>query len=206
MMKRLCLFFVMSLFTFFCNAQTIRFGVRGGMNISTESSQKYPRYVVSSSRFKTGVSVGGAISIPISERIEIETDILYSLQGFKDYYYVTGDIGQADSREDYIVNSHYLNIPAVVEYFVVNGFYLECGPQVGILLSKKDNLEESFYGNMYDHSKAKKVDMSLVAGLGYRFDNDIFINARYCHGLTDTSKIYEGGKNRNIQISLGYFF
>ena len=59
---------------------------------------------------------------------------------------------------------------------------------------------------MYDHSKAKKVDMSLVAGLGYRFDNDIFINARYCHGLTDTSKIYEGGKNRNIQISLGYFF
>lgn len=206
-MKRLYLLFATSLLTVFCSAQTVRFGVRGGMNISTESSQEYPwGDVVSSFRSKTGVNIGGAVCFPISETIDIEADILYSRQGYKNYYYFAETIGQTDSRGDYVVNSHYLNIPVVAEYFVWKGLYVECGPQIGFLLSKKDNFGESFYGNIYERSKTKKIDLSLVAGLGYRLANDIFINARYCYGFTGTSKFYDGGKNKNIQISLGYLF
>ena len=38
------------------------------------------------------------------------------------------------------------------------------------------------------------------------FDNNVFIEGRYIHGLTGTSKVVDGCKNRNIQISLGYLF
>ena len=47
---------------------------------------------------------------------------------------------------------------------------------------------------------------SLRARLNNRFSNDVFVDVRYIHSFTDTNQHYSGGKNRNIQISLGYLF
>ena len=50
------------------------------------------------------------------------------------------------------------------------------------------------------------MDCAVLGGLGYRFTNHIFLDIRYLHGLTETCRLYEGGKTRNIQFSLGYLF
>lgn len=203
--KRLYIFFVISSLSTICNAQIVRFGIRGGMNISAESDHRLQEGVLPCAKFKIGANIGGAISFLVSNKVETEADILYSMQGFKDYVY-TSDTGDGDDREDYVVTSHYLNIPVVIKYFIIKKLHLECGPQIGLLLSKKHNQEETNYVDNYGHSNTKKIDFSMVAGIGYNFNDNIFINARYSHGLTGTSKIYNGAKNRNIQISLGYMF
>jgi len=204
-MKRFALLFMVSMFVCCCYAQNLHFGIRGGLNISTESDREYPGITVSTAKFKPGVNIGGVINYSITENIDVELDVLYSTQGFKEDVYITVTDTPDDTKKTCTVTSHYINVPVVAKYFVVNGLYLEFGPQIGFLLSKKDNLEIN-NTDIYESSKTKKVDFGLAAGLGYEFTNRIFLNARYSHGFVGTSKIYDGGKNRNIQISLGYLF
>lgn len=58
----------------------------------------------------------------------------------------------------------------------------------------------------YTYDISKKVDFGLVVGVGGQLSEHLFYNVRYIHGLTDTSKAYNSGKNRNIQLSLSYMF
>lgn len=187
------------------NAQTVQFGLRAGLNIAGESDHTYPVYVSTGQKYRAGLNVGGIMNLALSQKFEVETDVLYSMQGYKDVVYTT-HVEQNLGETNYSVTSHYLNIPIAAKYYIVDGFYVECGPQVGYLLSKKDDLEGWETENDYDSSRTKNVDFSLLAGLGYRFPNHVFIDARYTHGFTDTSKLYDGGRNRNFQISLGYLF
>ena len=79
-------------------------------------------------------------------------------------------------------------------------------PLFGYLLSKKggfDNWET--IDDPFNTDNIKRFDFSIFGGLGYKFDDNVFVETRYIHGLTETSKVY-GSKNRNIQISLGYLF
>jgi len=203
--KKILFIFGFALIAINVNAQKVRFGLRGGLNISNESSHDYSFYCSTDQKFKAAVNAGGMLNFSLTDKFEIETDLLYSMQGFKDIVY-TLELEQNISNTNYTVTSHYLNVPVSVKYYILNGFYAECGPQIGFLLKKKDKVEGRESMNSYDSSSTKKTDFGLLVGLGYRFSNDVFVNARYIHGLTGTSKVYEGGKNRNIQLSLGYIF
>lgn len=88
------------------------------------------------------------------------------------------------------------------KYYVVKGLSLEAGPQLGFLLSAKNestNVKDSF----------KTFDFGVNLGLGYKLNNGLNFGARYNLGLTNINDS-EGssGKNRNgvIQVSVGYFF
>ncbi len=200
-MKRVLLVVAVSFLTLWSSAQSLQFGVRGGSNISGESSHKYSTDLSHSTDYRAGFNAGGVINMQISEKFDAEADILYSMQGFKQDIYTTID----DTYDEIMVQtvtSHYLNIPIVAKYYVTDGLYVECGPQVGFLLGRNSNFNEE----PYEYSKSKKVDFGIVAGLGYAINDNFFIDARYGFGFTGTSKIYDGGKNRNIQVSLGYLF
>ncbi len=64
----------------------------------------------------------------ISEKFAFQPELLYSAQG-SDY-----------DDEDFSgsVKADYLNVPLMAKYYVGEGFSLEAGPQVGLLLSAKD--------------------------------------------------------------------
>lgn len=205
-MKNTLFILSFSLFTLWSSAQTVQFGVRGGSNISGESRHKYSTGSSISTDYRMGFNAGGVINLKLSEKLDVEADILYSMQGFKQDIYTTIE----DMYNEIVVQtvtSHYLNIPIVAKYYVANGLYVECGPQVGFLLGRTNNAKDlMLYDDPYEYSMSKKVDFSIVAGLGYNFYDNFYVNARYCHGFTGTSQIYDGGKNRNIQISVGYMF
>ena len=187
------------------NAQEIQFGVKGGLNLSTESKYKSINgYDAESPDFKTGLHIGGLVNWTINDRFELEADLLYSKQGFKDHVEVMGE--QLLHDKNYSVTSHYLTLPIAAKVNLVKGVYVECGPQFGYLLSKKDKLEDHEIDDSFDSDNTKKFDFGIFGGLGYKFENGAFVDARYIHGFTGTSKVFEGGKNRNIQISLGYLF
>lgn len=204
-MKRLLSVLALSLFTLCSSAKPLQFGVRGGLNISDESSHKYLSGISNSTKFRQGFNLGGVVNMPITEKFDVEADVMYSMQGFKQDIYTT-TLDEYDEVVLQTITSHYLNIPVVAKYYITNGLYVECGPQVGFLMGRTNNAEVLTPVDPYEYSNTKKVDFSIVGGLGLFFYENFYVNARYCHGFTGTSQIYDGGKNRNIQISVGYMF
>ena len=204
-MKKVLSVLALSLITLCSSAKPLQFGVRGGLNISDESSHKYLSGISNSTKFRQGFNLGGVVNMPITEKFHAEADVMYSMQGFKQDIYTT-TLDEYDEVVLQTITSHYLNIPVVAKYYITNGLYVECGPQVGFLMGRTNNAEVLTPVDPYEYSNTKKVDFSIVGGLGLFFYENFYVNARYCHGFTGTSQIYDGGKNRNIQISVGYMF
>ncbi len=204
-MKKIFLTAIIAVASMCACAQNVQFGVRAGLNLSTES--KYKNISGNDAErpdFRTGLHIGGLVNWAINERFELEADLLYSMQGYKDHVNIEAE--QSLHDKNYTVMSHYLTLPIAAKVNIVKGIYVECGPQFGYLLSKKDKLEDFDNQDSFTSSNTKRFDFGIFGGLGYKFENGAFVNARYIHGLTETSKVFDGGKNRNIMISLGYLF
>lgn len=212
-MRKIITIVFVALIQLTANAQNVQFGIRGGLNISKESNyifnvvnmedcEDYEKFEYET-HSRPGLNIGGFVNISTSEKFELEAGVSYSMLGYKDKIY------EGESLNDYIygnVTSHYLTIPVVEKFYPSgNGFYLELGPQLGFLLSKKMKVKNEEAYTPFEGNN-KTFDFAVVGGLGYRFSNNVFVNARYIHSFTETCKLYEGGKNRNFQISLGYLF
>lgn len=188
------------------NAQVFQYGIKAGMNLSGESDHEYPASTFEGSGYTTGFALGGVFNYQLAHSFDLEADLMYSMQGMKEDLTIMNDNGVFEQTVDYKIRSHYMNLPIVLKYYMMDGLYVECGPQVGYLLSKKDEAETVDMTNSFDSSNTKKADFSILGGLGIVFKNNMFIDARYIHGMTDTSRLYKGGRNRTFQIVLGYYF
>lgn len=138
---------------------------------------------------RTGYFVGFLVDIPVTENISFVPEFIFSQQGV--------------NKEDFRVD--YLNVPLGIK-FNIGGLYINGGPQVGVKIWSPE--QSGIFTNF---------EASAFGGLGYIFDNNIFLEARYTLGLTD---IYQDnnnftfddvttfsnleGKNAVIQIGIGY--
>jgi hypothetical protein len=98
----------------------------------------------------------------------------------------------------------YLNIPLMIQYMFDNGFRLEAGPQLGLLLNSKykDGDIESDADDDF-----KTVNGSLGLGLNYLSQSGFGGGARYNFGLSDISEDNNTEiKASTLQISLFYMF
>lgn len=206
-MKRTLFVIISAMFMMSANAQKIQFGVRGGLNVSKESDHilnvmDYGTIVIDTN-FRPGLNIGGFINFPTGEKFALEAGASYSMLGYKDKIY------EMESSDDYFyakVLSHYITIPVAEKFYPFgSGMFFEFGPQFGFLLSKKATLNDGAGYTPFGGSN-RTFDFAILGGLGYRFADNFFMDARYIHGITETCKLYEGGKNRNIMVSLGYLF
>lgn len=213
-MKRILLMIAVILMAISADAQ-VQFGVRGGLNVSKESDQIITTIVgngvateeinfSNDMKWRAGVNVGGFVNIPENDKFDLEIGLSYSMQGYDDK--IIEIDGRGEKTLDHNVTSHYLTIPIAEKFYPTGkGFYMELGPQLGILLSKKATVGG---GDSYTPFKDdnRTLDFGIIGGVGYVFPSGMFLNARYIHGLTETCKVFSGGKNRNLQLSLGYLF
>jgi len=188
------------------SAQNIGFGLKGGINFSNEScGGSIGNYVESDKHeMKAGFHVGAVASYRLSPKFALEADLMYSMQGYRDKITVLGEAILHD--EGFNVTSHYLTLPVAVKFYPVDNFYVECGPQMGYLLSKKGKLDNWENDNPFGSDTNRNFDFCIFGGLGYEFDNGFFVEARYVHGLTGTVKDVSGHRNRNLEFSIGYMF
>lgn len=183
-MKNFLLLAVVTVFGFASvNAQEIKFGAKGGLNFATVGGDN-----TKGIDYVTSFNFGVLSEIPISEKFSFQPEIMYSGQGY--------------SFNDNTIALSYLNIPLMGKYYVTKGLSLEAGPQIGFLLSAKNekiNVKDSF----------NTFDFGVNFGLGYKLDNGLNFGARYNLGLTDINNV-EGSssksKNSVFQVSVGYFF
>ena len=164
-------------------AQKIHIGVKGGLNIAQLSD-------FDGDGSKISGHVGGFVNFRFKDW-GIQPELLFSGQGEK-YALAGGDRKVALS---------YINLPVMFQYYLIPQFYLEAGPQLGLLVGAKDK------GGRVDvdvKDAYNSADMGIGLGLGVKLPMGFGIYGRYNFGLID---IYDGGgdyKNMVAQIGLSY--
>lgn len=165
------------------------FGIKGGANFSKYSGT----LVVGDYNHKFGFYAGGFGNYSISDKLKIQPEVLFALQGsnfaFNDFR-ATPDSYPIDFKT--AITETTISIPIVLQYYVVNRFYLEDGPQVGIILDIKEKLkspsDDGDFGEIpigdYD-----TFDFGLAAGLGYDLTENLSLNFRYFLGLIERDVI-----------------
>ncbi|OUL62083.1 porin family protein [Flavobacterium sp. AJR] len=203
-MKKITLSIVAVLAFGFANAQEVKFGVKGGINLSTFTGD------VENASSKVGFQVGGFAEIKLTEKFSIQPELLYSLQGAK-----FEESGEGFSYENTDKFS-YLNIPVMAKYYVAEKFSLEAGPQIGFLLSAKSDFTntDEFFGTTSGDEDVKdfykSIDFGVNFGAGYDFTENLSAGLRYNLGLSNIAENEEGDngkiKNSVFSLSVGYKF
>ena len=139
-MKKLLFISVLLCLAIGANAQKWQHGVKAGMNISTVTLPDNSQSPINPG-FVVGCNVGAVINYNINERFAVEADLMYSMQGMKDKLFVMEGGLPTERQVDYKIRSQYINLPIALKYFLMDGLYIECGPQVGYLLSKADEAD-----------------------------------------------------------------
>lgn len=184
----------------------MRFGVKGGPNFSTiiETAQNSDLSRSSTTGGKTSFHLGFVFEFLFSERISIQVESLYSAQGAK----MIDSYTTADGSE-MVRYLNYISFPILAKYYATPNFSIEVGPQVGLLLSARDELSTGAEKDIL--KEMEKHDFAINAGLAYEFYNGLFLQGRYSFGLLDinkTSGLFNYYKHRNnvVQFSVGYMF
>ena len=195
------LFLVVGLFllSFFFTSAQVTSGFKAGVNIADVNGLSFDNDGSSSAERienqldgkRTGYFVGFLVDIPISEKLSFMPEFIFSQQG--------------KNIESFRLD--YLNLPLGLKLNLSN-LYINAGPQIGI--------------KVWDPNKSgifSNFEASAFGGLGYIFDSNIFIEARYTYGLTDIFQDnnnftfdnagetrFSGleGKNAVIQLGIGY--
>ena len=143
---------------------------------------------------RIGVVAGVEGEYQASDIFSVSAGVLYSMQGAK------GNIGNfidATNRLDYI------NVPIMVNVYVVKGLAVKLGVQPGFNVSNKIKVNNL---NAVDNPiKAQSVDVSIPVGLSYEYSN-FQLDARYNWGVVSKALKWSDAKNSVFQITLGYKF
>ncbi len=200
----------------------ITYGVQAGATIANwkgDALQSLNDVVDLSNGFvttksKTGISIGGYVNIPVTDKISFEPGLQYAQKG----YIMQGDL-KVDALKFLGVNAsakveaHYIDIPLVLKAELAKGLSIYAGPQVSYLVKNNLHLNAGILGiSLYNDrlditDNFNRVDMGLAGGIGYKFDNGLNIKAGYDYGLSkldknDNFKAY----NRVAKISVGFSF
>lgn len=213
-----------ALLTFSYGAQaqesSTQFGVKAGANwavlsglINEDPSSRVAPHFGVFVRFRT------------SQHFAFQPELLYSNQGahIKSPTTTSGTL-EGDRKVAY------LTLPLLAKVYVGSVFYIQLGPQAGLLLGAKydgDVVKYTPNGNgsfttrientTVDTKKEYKSDIALCGGLGADFKNGLTLGARLNYGVTDIDNVEEsqqfrsrfglgGMHNRVVQLSAGYVF
>ncbi|MCH7408570.1 PorT family protein [Belliella sp. DSM 111904] len=134
---------------------------------------------------KVGYSFGLYQNFKIKENFKLQTEVVWSLQGAEDK--VKGRF-----------NIAYINIPLLLKW-EHRDFYLELGPQVGILTINSGKIE---VGDQVIHD-FDTIDWLANVGIGYKLAPDWYLGFRWSRGL---SNLLDGMHLKNSVFSIGFSY
>ncbi len=181
------------------NAQEIRFGVKGGLNIGFLKT-KYDGSSEKSGSL-TSFYLGARTEYGMSEKMSIQGELLYQTFGGK--YQFDGQM-----EEDKIKLSE-LSLPIVLKYYIVpQKLSVNGGISLGFIIKAtyEDNAPPATTSDIKDEIKTLNLGISI--GAEYRITDNIFADLRFNKGLTNLYNGPGGGTDKAtvLQIGVGYRF
>ena len=179
----------------------IHFGVKTGLNLSNLANMDEGENL----KFKAGFH-GGVFGEFKFGWFAIQPELLFSMQGAKETE--TDDDFKSTTR----LNMNYLNLPVMAKFYFAEGFCIEVGPQIGLLLSAKmkETLSEdgnSVSGSIDVKDELKNIDYAVSFGLSYQLPGiPLGIFSRSSLGLADVfSNSHSGDPITNLVFQVGAF-
>ena len=164
-----------------------RWGAKGGFNSASEYSDN------GSTNARTGLHLGIFVESTLSNKVDIQPELVYSMQGGSD-------------NNDITDKFDYINVPVIFKIYtnMSRTFSIDVGPQLGYMISAKYT-HKGTTTDIYDYSSLNKVDAAICAGISYKFNQKFNFSFRINYSVT---KILDSVENVNGvgQLSLGYFF
>ena len=181
---------------YYAPQNSMYFGVKAGLNLASMSDED--------AKYKAGFHAG-VFGEFLFDRFAIQPELLFSMQGAK------ASMNEYGVNVEGKLNLNYLNIPLMAKFYVAEGFSLEAGPQLGILLSAKAKAKASAGGISATGSEDVKdqmnsIDFSLNFGASYQPPGiPVGIFGRYSLGLTDIAANNDGDAVRHSVFQVGAF-
>lgn len=171
-------------------AQEVRLGIKGGLNVASLGGDSYGFGSLSS---RTAFHIGGFAEIPLMGDFALQPEILYSSEG-SDWGGLFGSSGS--------LKLDYVRVPVLGKYNMpfVEGLSAELGPVFGVLVNAKS-------GSNDVKDAYKSFDAQIGIGATYRFNFGLEAGLRYNKGILNVHD-EDGYKSQSnvFQIFAGYSF
>ena len=164
-------------------AQDLGYGAKAGLNFGT-----YVGEDVEDVGFRTGLSVGGFATLPISDKFTVRPEILFTQNGVRE---------EEDAFGADIVYKHKLNwldIPILGVFNVQPNIRVFAGPFIDIFLSgewtakgKEEGVNLEF-DEKIERDEIKSLAVGIVLGGAYGVTDNIDVELRYTRGLNSLDK------------------
>jgi opacity protein-like surface antigen len=145
------------------NAQDMKFGVRGGLDlvsVKTASVTFDGETYGGSSESLTGFFAGGFVEFGLADKFVLQPGISYHM--------ASKGSGEAKIKADF------LSIPVIVKYAVAEKINILAGPALYYSMDSKDS---------------DKTRFNLELGASYDITENFFVDPRYSIGLTGDAKV-----------------
>lgn len=201
------------------HAQTpgIQFGVKAGLSMAVLDGT-----LNKGSDYKAGLHLGGFVRWRPTQRFALQPELVYAQQGSENSFSSGGVPFESETKLTY------LNVPIMAKVYLGKIFFLQAGPQFGVLLAAREIGQTSYStgGSMgpagyttadVDVKKDYKGDVAFCAGLGVDLPMGLGIAARLNYGFTDINQNEQqkqlrdyfdigGLHNRVAEVSVSYAF
>ncbi len=173
------------------SAQRSAIGIKGGVVVGTARSELVRYGMV------PGATLGAYAAIQASDRIEVQPELVASLQGAS---YLVGE-----DEVRWVDRQLYAQLPVSVKFFVTNTLNLQVGGQLGWLLLARTDTDD---GTVNTTDRFVPLDAGVIAGVGVDLMHGTDLTLRYYGGITptlaDDSAIYP--RNNTLQLTVGHRF
>ena len=184
------------------NNVNTEFGVKGGFNMSNLYSID-----ANDDNVLYGFNAGVYATLPVSDFIAIQPEILFTTKGAELDYNNAFATGNAKFRLNYI------EVPLLVRVNITKNFNVHAGGYASYLVSSKVTGDGDInFDQEINTDDLNKFDAGLSAGVGVDF-NPVSIGLRYNYGLTTVGKertlagttyTFPDAKNSNLTLYLSY--
>ena len=163
----------------------VEFGIKAGVNSANFNLE--PSFNTDS---RINLHLGVLSHIHVSKHFAVQPELMISGQGAE----------YGNDREDKFT---YLNLPVLAQVMFGEGFRVQTGPQLGLLVNAKSengNAEADIDDNF------NRGDFSWAFGGGYLSRSGLGVDVRYNLGISNISETDAEVKNRVWQFGLFYQF
>lgn len=144
-------------------------GIKGGVNIASLSEF--------SGRSRVSGHGGLFLHHTINKNWCFQPELLFSGEGQR--YFSNG--------AEHTLALDYLQLPLMIQYYPVPNIYLEAGPQIGVLISARDKVNEFDEPHANVKGDFSTAQIALGIGAGLKASEKIIFYGRYNFGLTDVT-------------------
>lgn len=190
-MKKLLLLAVTLATVMTTQAQDVRWGIKAGTNMSNVLGDG-----IDGTKNKFNFVGGAFIENRFTDAFSLSVEALYSIQGA---------LLKSESGEKKRLNTSYINVPLLANFYLTDGLALKTGIQAGIPLVSQVKTGSVAVSTENLCPGKSLFDLSIPVGISYQMNSGFLIDFRYNIGLTKMFKDMNT-YNSAFQLTVGWSF